>query len=60
MTDRLFRALLTAYMCADSVPPPWPRDVDDDITAELNEEAVRRGYESWVDAYHYFIPGVSV
>ena len=52
MNDRLFRALLDAYMCAD--PTPWPSDVDDILTDELQEESRVRGYNSWVDAYHNF------
>ncbi len=52
MSDRLFRALLDAYMCAD--PHPWDTLVDSVLESELNEAAHERGFDGWVDAYHEF------
>ncbi len=45
-----FRAILDWWMCSD----PWPANEQGHIKIEawLNEECKRRGYESWVDAYH--------
>lgn len=54
MNDRLFRALLSAYMCAD--PHPWSDEIDADLTAELQAESRRRGFDGWVDAFHTFKP----
>lgn len=50
MEDKLFRALLNWFMYSD----PWPTTVGEHrtITAFLNSEAIRRGYENWVVAYH--------
>jgi len=52
MGDKLFRALLNWYMCSD----PWPTTAGEHrtITAFLDAEAKRRGYENWVVAYHEF------
>lgn len=52
LTDANFRALLDLIMCSD----PWP--VQDDGTSQrlielmATEEAKRRGFDTWVEAYH--------
>ena len=53
MSDEQYRALLDLMMCSD----PWPVTGDDTenqvlVTELANTEAVKRGYENWVDAYH--------
>jgi len=49
MEDKLFIAFLNWFMCSD----PWPTTVGEHrtITAFLDAEAKRRGYENWVVAY---------
>lgn len=54
MTNRQFRALLNLFMCSD----PWPVEGEfweeerDEIEELLNQEAQKRGFESWVGAYN--------
>lgn len=49
MSNRELLELLTWRMVSD----PFPEQVDMAvIDAMLNREAVARGYEDWVDAYH--------
>ena len=48
MSDREFRALLDLFMCSD----PYPCDGHDVVEELLDHEADRRGFDSWVDAYH--------
>jgi hypothetical protein len=49
MTDNQFKAILALLMCSD----PWPIEGANQAIVEAwaNEEAVRRGYLSWFDAY---------
>ncbi len=51
MKNADYRALLDLIMCSD----PWPVEGENQqiIEAMATEEAKRRGWDSWVDAYHY-------
>lgn len=51
MSDKEFRALLDWFMVSD----PWPLDefAHKTIQTMLDLESVRRGFPTWVDAYHY-------
>lgn len=57
MTDSQFRAFLNLYMCMD----PWPDALSGAdrylLESYAEEESKRRGFDSWVDAYHNFWPG---
>ena len=51
MTNRQYRAFLDLLMVAD----PWP--VEDEENHQImidmaNDEAEKRGYTDWIDAYH--------
>jgi len=50
MSDKEFRVLLNLFMVSD----PWPlTDSEQEQMEEmLNREAVKRGHENWVVAYH--------
>ena len=50
MNDELYRTLLSLWMCSD----PWPlSEVERDVfEAALQEEAERRGFKDFIDAYH--------
>lgn len=53
MNDSEFRAFLDLLMCSD----PWPVLLDSgQIILEnfANQEAKKRGYETWVVAFHEF------
>lgn len=50
MTEKQFRSLLNLHMTSDPTPLPEPQD--NEVENFLNEEARRRGFEDWVDAYH--------
>lgn len=52
MEERLFRALLNLYMSSD----PWPAGEWDQkhVLAGIEAESTRRGYSSWIDAFHQF------
>lgn len=54
MTDHEFRALMSLVMSAD--PSPVSPDVDAVVTGLLDREAVERGFDGWVTAYHEFSP----
>lgn len=48
-----FRAMLDLIMCS----APWPVDGNrnkDAVINIVNDMARSRGFDSWVDAYHYF------
>lgn len=51
MNDKLFRTLLSLWMCSD----PWPLTLEEQDVLEfaLNEESVKRGYKDMIGAYHY-------
>lgn len=53
MNDEAFRALLDIFMCADPWPSHAPQQPLEDF---LNKEAKAHGYETWIDAYHGFVP----
>lgn len=59
MDDRQLRALLDLLMCSD----PYPvKDTgcgtgEDDIVRLATSESKRRGFTSWIDAFHYFEQG---
>lgn len=50
VNDTNYRALLDLIMCSD----PWPVEGENQqiIESMANEEAKRRGFDTWVDAYH--------
>ena len=54
MTDPQYRAFLDLLMCSD----PWPisgasGDAAQNVLILLaDDEAIKRGYGSWIDAYH--------
>ena len=54
MTDKQYRRFLDLLMCSD----PWPvadlgdGDGEDILICFANAEARRRGYDSWVVAFH--------
>lgn len=50
LRDEDFGALLVAYLVAD--PHPWDSGVDEVFRDLLDAESRRRGYDSWVEAYH--------
>ena len=56
LTDRQFRALLDLFMCSD----PWPIKngnrlvAHDELMGLLNAESGKRGFKTWIDAFHYF------
>lgn len=58
MTDIEYRAFLDLFMCSD----PWPISGDDGQFAHstlenlANNEALNRGYDDWVVAFHEFKP----
>jgi hypothetical protein len=54
MTDDLFRLLLDCMMQADR--HPWTDADDAALTKHLDAESKARGYESWVVAYHDYVP----
>ncbi len=52
-TDHTYKNLLSALMCND----PGPNATADATLRELvEEETRRRGWESWIIAYHEFDP----
>ena len=56
MLDIEYRALLDLMMCSD----PWPvsdSENQDIIKRFAKREARKRGFDSWVAAYHVFKPG---
>jgi hypothetical protein len=57
VADGVFRLLLDLYMVSD----PWPLEPDQDQKMQvfLLAEASKRGYDSWVTAYHEFDPADS-
>lgn len=54
LSDLEFRSLLNLWMSSD----PWPCDgvSGESLLKLLDEESVKRGFDTWVDAYHNFIP----
>lgn len=52
MEDRFFRALLDLFMCAD----PYPCKGRHLVEELLTQEATTRNFDSWVTAYHNFVP----
>ena len=48
MTDHQFRALLNMWMCSD--------ESEDHILGLISEEAQKRGFANWNEAYYHFIP----
>jgi hypothetical protein len=50
MSDKTFRVLLDLFMVSD----PWPlsEEANEEYTQLLNTESLRRGHNSWVEAYH--------
>lgn len=50
MTDKQFRVLLNLAMVSD--PTPLSKEEDAIFIAMLDDESVKRGYESWPVAYH--------
>lgn len=58
MNDWEYRAFMDLLMCSD----PWPIEDDPhshmELVAFANREAAKRGYDSWIAAYHDFAPYV--
>ena len=56
MDDREYRAYLNLLMCCD----PWPETTDEQSQEILDgfadKEAKKRGYDTWITAYHEFAP----
>ena len=54
VADHVFRMLLDLYMAAD----PWPLSDKQSgmMLAFLTAESSKRGYGTWVEAYHDFDP----
>jgi hypothetical protein len=51
MTREQLRAFVYLLMCAD----PWPVDDENNqliVDAFADEEAMRHGFNDWVEAYH--------
>ncbi len=57
MDDIELRALLDLLMCID----PWPvpdKHNQGIVESIANQESIKRGYSSWIDAYHMLLrPG---
>lgn len=51
MIAEVFVALLTMFMVCDDPDMLTPTEYDA-VAAFLNEEAKRRGYADWIEAYH--------
>ena len=59
MSDLQYRAFLNLLMCSD----PWPVTNTGDGTgtgmklleAAADEEGIKRGYNNWIEAYHFFM-----
>ena len=53
MNDIQYRAFLDLLMCSD----PWPVPTNQQIVESIaDDEAVKRGYPTWVEAYHKMKP----
>ncbi len=50
MDNQFYRDLLDWFMVSD----PWTLDYHAEIRIqkELDKEAIRRGYDGWIEAYH--------
>jgi hypothetical protein len=50
MTDAQLRVFMALLMCSD----PWPLEhsTRDVMVGLANEEAERRGFDDWIEAYH--------
>jgi len=57
MNDLAFRALMDLIMCDD--PSQTQREFRDALTDFAEEEAKKRGYPGWIDAYHLFKPNAA-
>lgn len=55
ISDDAYRVLLDLYMVAD----PWPLtdEANGIMFAFMDAEAHKRGFDTWVDAYHEFKVG---
>jgi len=55
MNDKQYTAFLILLMCSD----PWPIMREEKSEYELksfaNEEAKKRGFTDWIDAYHQLL-----
>lgn len=54
MNDRQFRALLNLVMASD--PTPLSDEEDDTVRDLLANEAHKRGFMDWIEAFHDFQP----
>lgn len=54
MSDKVFRAFLNLMMCSD----PWPAGEEDHgcLITIADHESRLRGFDSWIAAYHDFVP----
>lgn len=50
MNDIEYRHFLNLIMCSD----PYPCKGESDMKNLANKEAIKRGYENWIIAYHEF------
>ena len=57
MNDYEYRAFLNLLMCSD----PWPCDKQSErkMMDFADREAFKRGFDSWIVAYHEFEPKVT-
>ncbi len=53
MPDNVFRAVLDMRMCDD--PTCLDAESDSAVESWLNSESRKRGYPTWVHAYHEFV-----
>jgi hypothetical protein len=58
MNDQQFQALMSYVMATDPDPNDFIVTSGDDAIVQslLDEEAVKRGFDSWYVAYHEFVP----
>jgi len=52
MNDRQFRKFLDLLMCCDPYPVTDDPDNHFVMTSLATSEALKRGYDDWIDAYH--------
>lgn len=54
MSDKIFRVLLDLFIFSD----PWPltEEAQREYEQVIEAEAIRRGHNGWVEAYHRHQP----
>lgn len=58
MNDTQYRAFLDLMMCSDPWPVPVRNGIDANKVLEdfAHDEALKRGFDGWIVAYHEFNP----